>query len=235
MLVDGKGDELSKLLLIEDEESFGEALEYQLTREGYQVDRVTDGAEGLDHFKVRGADLVLLDLMLPGMAGEDVCKEIRRTSNVPIIMLTAKDAELDKVLGLELGADDYVTKPFSARELSARIKAVLRRSTVESVSSEGVLEGGGIRLDPERFEVTVRGGPVHLPRKEFELLELLMENAGRVLSRETLIDRIWGADYFGDSRTLDVHIKRLRAKCEESPHEPKHLVTIRGLGYKFVP
>jgi two-component system response regulator RegX3 len=226
---------LSKLLLIEDEESFGEALEYQLTREGYQVDRVTDGADGLDHFKVRGADLVLLDLMLPGMGGEDVCKEIRRTSNVPIIMLTAKDAELDKVLGLELGADDYVTKPFSARELSARIKAVLRRGTVESVSSQGVLEGGGIRLDPERFEVTVRGDAVHLPRKEFELLELLMENSGRVLSRETLIDRIWGADYFGDSRTLDVHIKRLRAKCEESPHEPKNLVTIRGLGYKFVP
>jgi two-component system, OmpR family, response regulator RegX3 len=226
---------LSKLLLIEDEESFGEALEYQLVREGYQVDRVTDGAEGLDHFKVRGADLVLLDLMLPGMAGEDVCKEIRRTSNVPIIMLTAKDAELDRVLGLELGADDYVTKPFSARELSARVKAVLRRSTVESISSQGVLEGGGIRLDPERFEVTVGGEPVHLPRKEFELLELLMENAGRVLSRETLIDRIWGADYFGDSRTLDVHIKRLRAKCEEAPHEPKHLVTIRGLGYKFIP
>jgi two-component system response regulator RegX3 len=222
------------LLLIEDEESFGEALEYQLKREGYEVDRVTDGATGLQRFKVNGADLVLLDLMLPGMSGEEVCKEIRRSSSVPIIMLTAKDAELDKVLGLELGADDYVTKPFSARELLARVKAVLRRTSLEPESG-GALEGGGIRLDPERFEVTVRGEPVHMPRKEFELLELLMENAGRVLSRDTLIDRVWGSDYFGDSRTLDVHVKRLRAKTEEDPHDPVHLVTIRGLGYKFVP
>ena len=223
--------------MIEDEESFGEALEYQLQRDGYEVDRVTDGAAGLELFKTQGADLVLLDLMLPGMSGEDVCKEIRRNSNVPIIMLTAKDAEFDKVLGLELGADDYITKPFSARELAARMKAVLRRSTAQggTLSADGVLEGGGIRLDPERFEVTVRGEPVHLPRKEFELLEILMENAGRVLSRETLLDRIWGPDYFGDSRTLDVHIKRLRTKCEPDPHEPRHLVTIRGLGYKFVP
>lgn len=226
---------MSKLLLIEDEESFGEALEYQLTKEGYQVERVTDGASGLNRFKTNGADLILLDLMLPGMGGEEVCKAIRRTSNVPIIMLTAKDAEFDKVLGLELGADDYVTKPFSARELIARVKAVLRRAATDTGSSEGVLEGGGIRLDPDRFEATVRGEEVHLPRKEFELLELLMENAGRVLSRDTLIDRIWGSDYFGDSRTLDVHIKRLRAKCEEDPHSPKHLITIRGLGYKFAP
>ncbi len=226
---------MSKLLLIEDEESFGEALEYQLQREGYQVERVTDGATGLERFDTNGADLVLLDLMLPGMGGEEVCKAIRRSSSVPIIMLTAKDAEFDKVLGLELGADDYVTKPFSARELIARVKAVLRRSTSGAASSDGVLEAGGIRLDPDRFEVTVRGEPVHLPRKEFELLELLMENAGRVLSRETLIDRVWGSDYFGDSRTLDVHIKRLRAKCEETPHSPRHLITIRGLGYKFVP
>ena len=226
---------MSRLLLIEDEESFGEALEYQLEREGYEVDRVTDGATGLERFNTNGADLVLLDLMLPGMGGEEVCKAIRRSSNVPIIMLTAKDAEFDKVLGLELGADDYVTKPFSARELLARVKAVLRRSNADDMSEDGVLEGGGIRLDPSRFEVTVRGESVHMPRKEFELLELLMENAGRVLSRDVLIDRIWGSDYFGDSRTLDVHIKRLRAKCEESPHEPKHLVTIRGLGYKFVP
>jgi two-component system response regulator RegX3 len=226
---------MSKVLLIEDEESFGEALEYQLVREGYQVEWVTDGSAGLDHFKTNGADLVLLDLMLPGLAGEDVCKEIRRTSNVPIIMLTAKDAEFDKVLGLELGADDYVTKPFSARELVARIKAVLRRASASPDESDGVLEGAGVRLDADRFEVTVRGEPVHLPRKEFELLELLMENAGRVLSRETLIDRVWGSDYFGDSRTLDVHIKRLRAKTEEEPHDPKHLVTIRGLGYKFIP
>ncbi len=226
---------MSRLLLIEDEESLGEALEYQLEREGYEVDRVTDGAAGLERFTANGADLVLLDLMLPSMGGEEVCKAIRRSSNVPIIMLTAKDAEFDKVLGLELGADDYVTKPFSARELIARVKAVLRRTRTEISGSDGVLEGGGIRLDPERFEVTVRGDQVHLPRKEFELLELLMENAGRVLSRDVLIDRIWGSDYFGDSRTLDVHIKRLRAKCEEAPHEPKHLITIRGLGYKFVP
>jgi two-component system, OmpR family, response regulator RegX3 len=226
---------MSKVLLIEDEESFGEALEYQLEREGYQVQWVTDGAAGLDHFKTTGADLVLLDLMLPGLAGEDVCREIRRSSNVPIIMLTAKDAEFDKVLGLELGADDYVTKPFSARELVARIKAVLRRANSSPDENGGVLEGAGIRLDADRFEVSVRGEPVHLPRKEFELLELLMENAGRVLSRETLIDRVWGSDYFGDSRTLDVHIKRLRAKTEEEPHDPKHLVTIRGLGYKFIP
>ena len=226
---------MAKLLLIEDEEGFGEALEYQLKREGYDVERVTDGTTGVQSFKTRGADLVLLDLMLPGMSGEDVCKEIRQSSNVPIIMLTAKDTEVDKVLGLELGADDYVTKPFSPRELSARVKAVLRRSSTDSISPDGVLEGGGVRMDPDRFEVTVLGQPVHLPRKEFELLELLMENAGRVLSRETLIDRIWGPDYFGDSRTLDVHIKRLRAKCEQDPHEPKHLVTIRGLGYKFIP
>ncbi|HZK52203.1 MAG TPA: response regulator transcription factor [Actinomycetota bacterium] len=226
---------MPQILLIEDEEGFGEALEYQLQREGFEVSRYTDGSVGLERFKTAGADLVLLDLMLPGMGGEDICKEIRRASSVPIIMLTARDTEIDKVLGLELGADDYVTKPFSSRELLARIKAVLRRSSNESTGADGILEGGGVRLDPERFEVTVRGDQVHLPRKEFELLELLMENAGRVLTRETLIDRIWGPDYFGDTRTLDVHIKRLRAKCEEDPHTPTHLVTIRGLGYKFVP
>jgi len=226
---------LPQILLIEDEEGFGEALEYQLQREGFEVARYTDGSQGLDRFKTAGADLVLLDLMLPSMAGEEICKEIRRSSSVPIIMLTARDTEIDKVLGLELGADDYVTKPFSSRELLARIKAVLRRSSNEATGADGVLEGGGVRLDPDRFEVTVRGDQVHLPRKEFELLELLMENSGRVLTRETLIDRIWGADYFGDTRTLDVHIKRLRAKCEEDPHAPAHLVTIRGLGYKFVP
>jgi two-component system response regulator RegX3 len=226
---------LPKVLLIEDEEGLGEALEYQLGREGYQVARATDGAEGLGRFKTAGADLVLLDLMLPGMPGEDICKEIRRQSNVPIIMLTARDTEIDKVLGLELGADDYITKPFSTRELLARIKAVLRRSTKDSPEGGGVLEAAGIRLDSDRFEVTVRGEPVHLPRKEFELLELLMENAGRVLTRDTLIDRVWGSDYYGDTRTLDVHIKRLRAKCEQDPHEPRHLLTIRGLGYKFVP
>jgi two-component system, OmpR family, response regulator RegX3 len=224
-----------RVLLIEDEVGFGEALEYQLGREGYDVDRTTDGIAGLEHWRTSGADLVLLDLMLPGMPGEDICKEIRRSSNVPIIMLTARDAEIDKVVGLELGADDYVTKPFSTRELVARIKAVLRRTSAEQSTSGGVLEGGGIRLDPDRFEVTVNSTPVHLPRKEFELLELLMENSGRVLTRETLIDRVWGSDYFGDTRTLDVHVKRLRAKCETDPHTPQHLVTIRGLGYKFVP
>jgi two-component system response regulator RegX3 len=223
-----------KVMLIEDEEGLGEALEYHLSKEGYEVDRITDGTRGLERFRTNGADLVLLDLMLPGMPGEDVCKEIRRISTVPIIMLTARDTEIDKVVGLELGADDYVTKPFSSRELLARIRAVLRRSSGEA-TTDGAVEGGGIRLDSERFEVTVRGEAVHLPRKEFELLELLMENAGRVLTRETLIDRIWGTDYFGDTRTLDVHIKRLRAKCEENPHNPAHLLTVRGLGYKFVP
>lgn len=225
---------MPRVLLIEDEESFGEALEYQLRREGYEIERVTDGAAGVEQFKSSGADLVLLDLMLPGMAGEDVCREIRRGSDVPIIMLTARTTDVDKVVGLEIGADDYVTKPFNLRELMARIKAVLRRSSRDDGHSGEVLEGGGIRLDPGRFEVSARGKPVHLTRKEFEVLELLMENAGRVLPRETLIDQVWGSDYFGDTRTLDVHIKRLRAKCEPDPHKPTHLLTIRGLGYKFV-
>ncbi len=227
---------MSKVLLIEDEEDLGAALEYQLQREGYEVERATDGLAGLDKFKSRGADLVLLDLMLPGMQGEDVCKEIRRSSGVPIVMLTARDQELDKVLGLELGADDYVTKPFSTRELVARIKAVLRRSNGNGLRDvDAALEGGGIRLDPERFEVTVRGAPVHLTRKEFEVLELLMDNAGRVITRESLIDQVWGSDYFGDTRTLDVHVKRLRTKCEPDPRNPQHIITVRGLGYKFVP
>jgi two-component system response regulator RegX3 len=230
-----KDTSMPRILLIEDEESLGEALEYQLGREGYAVERATNGAEGLALFKTAGADLLLLDLMLPGLSGEDICKEIRKSSRVPIIMLTARDTEIDKVVGLEIGADDYITKPFSTRELLARIKAVLRRFTSDSAPDGRVLEGGGIRLDPERFEVTVRNERVHLPRKEFELLEFLMENPGRVLTRETLIDRIWGADYFGDTRTLDVHIKRLRTKCELDPRSPQHLTTVRGLGYKFVP
>jgi two-component system response regulator RegX3 len=224
-----------RILLIEDEEGLGEALEYQLGREGYAVERATNGSEGLERFKAAGADLLLLDLMLPGLSGEDICKEVRKSSSVPIIMLTARDTEIDKVVGLEIGADDYVTKPFSTRELLARIKAILRRVASEDSGFEGVLEGGGIRLDADRFEVTVRNERVHLPRKEFELLELLMENSGRVLTRETLIDRIWGADYFGDTRTLDVHIKRLRTKCELDPRNPQHLTTVRGLGYKFIP
>lgn len=226
---------MPRVLLIEDEESLAEALVYQLQRDDYEVEWQTDGAVGLERFKVGGADLVLLDLMLPGMAGEDVCKEIRKVSDVPIIMLTAKDAELNKVLGLELGADDYVTKPFSATELAARMKAVLRRATLDPAIASRPLEGGGIRLDSDRAEVTVRGTSVHLPRKEFELLQLLMENAGRVLTRGTLVEHVWGADYFGDSRTLDVHMKRLRDKCEQDPHNPQHLLTVRGLGYKFVP
>ncbi|HEY7875353.1 MAG TPA: response regulator transcription factor [Actinomycetota bacterium] len=226
---------MPRILIVEDERGIAEALEYQLQREGFDVEHVTDGREGLRRFEVAGADLILLDLMLPGMSGEDVAKELRRKSRVPIIMLTAKDTEIDKVVGLELGADDYVTKPFSTRELLARIKALLRRTSSGGTSTQGVLEGGGVRLDPERHEVTVRDVPVQLARKEFELLELLMEHPGRVLARETLIDRIWGADYFGDTRTLDVHVKRLRSKVETNPHDPVHLVTVRGLGYKFLP
>ena len=226
---------MARVLLIEDEHALGEALEYQLEREGYEVERVVDGLEGLERFKSMGPDLVILDLMLPGMSGRDVCRQIRASSRVPIIMLTARDSEIDKVVGLELGADDYVTKPFSTSELVARIKAVLRRSSVEGASVDGVLEGGGIRLDRERHEVSVRGRPVVLSRKEFELLELLMENPGRVLTRDKLMDEVWGPDYFGDTRTLDAHIKRLRAKVEGRPHEPIHLTTVRGIGYKFVP
>jgi two-component system, OmpR family, response regulator RegX3 len=226
---------MPRILLIEDEVSFGEALEYQLAHEGFEIERATDGLSGLERFRTGGADLVLLDLMLPGMAGEDVCREIRRSSNVPIIMLTARTTDVDKIVGLELGADDYVTKPFNSRELLARIKAVLRRTSGTSGARQEALEVGGVRLDSDRFEVTVDGQEVRLTRKEFEVLELLMENAGRVLPRETLINQVWGSDYYGDTRTLDVHIKRLRAKCEADPHNPKHVITIRGLGYKFVP
>jgi len=226
---------MPKILMIEDEERLGDALAYSLERGGYDVAVATDGLRGLERFRTEGADLVLLDLMLPGMSGEDVCREIRKTSRVPIVMLTAKDSQVSKVVGLEIGADDYVTKPFSTEELLARIKALLRRAAPDLGRGEGVLEGGGIRLDPERAEVSVRGRPVHLPRKEFELLEILMEGAGRVLTRENLLHSVWGEDYFGDSRTLDVHIKRLRAKCEEDPHDPRHILTVRGLGYKFVP
>ena len=224
---------MTKVLVIEDEEGIGSALEYQLAREGYDVTWVQDGAVGLETFETSGADLIVLDLMLPTMSGEDVCRTIRKTSAVPVIMLTAKGDEVDRVVGLELGADDYVTKPFSTRELMARVKAVLRRGRV-AADDNHVLEGGDVRLDVERVEVTVRGEPVHLTRKEFEVLELLMRNAGRVLPRDTLMDQVWGTDYFGDTRTLDVHIKRLRAKCEIDPHDPKHLVTVRGIGYKFV-
>ncbi|MEA2452305.1 MAG: two-component system, OmpR family, response regulator RegX3 [Actinomycetota bacterium] len=224
---------MSHILLIEDEPGIAEPLGYQLEKAGYSVTWSVDGREGLELFLKDGADLVLLDLMLPGMSGEDVCREIRRTSNVPVIMLTAKDEEVDKIVGLEIGADDYVTKPFSTRELIARIKAVLRRGTTPA-QTDDVFVAGEIRLDPDRHELTVGGEQVHLPKKEFDLLELLMENTGRVVTRETLIDRVWGSDYFGDMRTLDVHIKRLRAKTESDPADPKHLLTVRGVGYKFV-
>jgi two-component system response regulator RegX3 len=224
---------VTKILLIEDEAAIGQALEYQLAREGYDVTWVKDGADGLQTFESGGADLVVLDLMLPGMPGEDVCTQIRRNSNVPILILTAKDEEIDRVVGLELGADDYVTKPFSTRELVARIRALLRRA-MRREDRHTALEGGDIRLDPDRFEVTVRGEAIHLPRKEFELLEILMANTGRVLTRESLIDEIWGPEYVGDTRTLDVHIKRLRAKCEEDPKHPQHITTVRGIGYKFI-
>ena len=224
---------MKHILLIEDEAGIAEPLVYQLEKAGYSVVWAPDGRQGLQSFETDGADLVLLDLMLPGTSGEDICRQIRRTSEVPVIMLTAKDEEVDKIVGLEIGADDYVTKPFSTRELLARIKAVLRRRVGEA-SGEALI-GGDIRLDPERYEVTVRGEPIHLPKKEFDLLELLLENAGRVVTRETLIDRVWGSDYFGDMRTLDVHIKRLRGKCEPDPRNPRHLLTVRGVGYKFVP
>jgi two-component system response regulator RegX3 len=225
---------VTKILIVEDEESIGQALEYQLRRDGFEVSWAKDGIIGLRAFEASEPDLVLLDLMLPGMSGEDLCKRIRKSSQVPIVVLTAKDTEVDTVVGLELGADDYVTKPFSMRELVARIRAVLRRSQPSEPGS-AVLEGGGIVLDPERFEASVRGKPIRLTLKEFQVLEALMTNAGRVMTREALIEDVWGSDYVGDTRTLDVHIKRLRAKCEEDPQRPKHIQTVRGLGYKFVP
>ena len=225
---------MTRLLIVEDEESFSDVLSFMLRREGYEVALAATGPEALTLFDRSGADLVLLDLMLPGLSGTEVCRELRQRSNVPIIIVTARDAEVDKVVGLKLGADDYVTKPYSARELLARVRAVLRRrgdGGDEPVSS--VIEGGQVRMDVERHSVTVNNEPVNLPLKEFELLELLMRNSGRVLTRAQLIDRVWGADYVGDTKTLDVHVKRLRSKIETEPAEPKHLLTVRGLGYKF--
>jgi two-component system response regulator RegX3 len=224
------------VLLVEDEHSFVEALTVGLKREGFRVQVAQDGAEALELFDVVRPDLVLLDVMLPKISGIDVCRELRRRSQVPIIMVTAKGSEIDTVVGLEVGADDYVTKPYRLRELVARMRAVLRRRSADlttSPSSGEVLEVGDVRLDPERHEVEVRGVQVRLPLKEFELLEILLANAGRVLPRETLIDRVWGADYVGDTKTLDVHIKRLRTKVEEDPSLPSRIVTIRGLGYKY--
>ncbi|HEX6194957.1 MAG TPA: response regulator transcription factor [Jiangellaceae bacterium] len=224
---------MTRVLVVEDEESFSDALSYMLRKEGFEVSVAENGDAALAEFGRTGADIVLLDLMLPGLPGTEVCRELRKQSNVPVIMLTAKDSEVDKVVGLELGADDYVTKPFSSRELLARIRAVLRRGVETDVASPGVLEAGSVRMDVERHVVTVDGADVRLPLKEFELLELLLRNAGRVLTRGQLIDRIWGADYVGDTKTLDVHVKRLRAKIEPDPTRPSYLQTVRGLGYKF--
>jgi two-component system, OmpR family, response regulator RegX3 len=224
---------VTRILVIEDEESFSDALSYLLRREGYDVEVAASGPEALGQFDRTGADLVLLDLMLPGLSGTEVCRSIRQKSAVPIIILTARDAEVDKVVGLELGADDYVTKPFSSRELVARIRAVLRRGAEPEDLAASVVAAGPVRVDVERHIVTVDGQPVTLPLKEFDLLELLLRNADRVLTRGQLIDRVWGSDYVGDTKTLDVHVKRLRAKIEADPANPKHLVTVRGLGYKF--
>ena len=227
---------MTRILIVEDEASFSEALEFLLAKEGFEVAVSTNGRDALEAFNASNFDLVLLDLMIPEVSGTDVCRAIRSTSSVPIIMLTAKDAEIDKVVGLELGADDYVTKPYSSRELLARIKAVLRRGRVEdsleNVSS-GILSIGGIRMDIERHIVTVKNQQISLPLKEFELLEFLLRNEGRVLTRAQLIDRVWGGDYYGDTKTLDVHIKRLRAKLEDDPANPTLIHTIRGLGYKL--
>jgi two-component system, OmpR family, response regulator RegX3 len=226
---------VTRVLVVEDEESFSDALSYMLRKEGFEVAVAATGPDALESFDRAGADLVLLDLMLPGLPGTEVCRELRTKSNVPVIMLTAKDSEVDKVVGLELGADDYVTKPFSSRELVARIRAVLRRRGDVEELTPPTLEAGPVRMDVERHVVTVSSREVPLPLKEFELLEVLLRNAGRVLTRMQLIDRVWGADYVGDTKTLDVHIKRLRAKIEPAPSTPRFIITVRGLGYKFEP
>jgi two-component system response regulator RegX3 len=220
-------------LVVEDETSYSEALSYVLRKEGFDVAIAETGPDALTEFERGGADIVLLDLMLPGLPGTEVCRQLRQTSSVPIIMVSAKDTEVDKVVGLELGADDYVTKPYSPRELVARIRAVLRRGAVEEVDEDGVLEAGRVRMDVERHLVSVDGDTVKLPLKEFELLEFFLRNPGRVLTRGQLIDRVWGADYVGDTKTLDVHVKRLRAKIEPDPGNPITLTTVRGLGYKL--
>jgi two-component system response regulator RegX3 len=227
---------MTRVLIVEDEESFADPLAFLLRKEGFTTAIAATGQDALDEFDRNGADIVLLDLMLPGMSGTDVCKALRVRSAVPVIMVTARDSEIDKVVGLELGADDYVTKPYSARELIARVRAVLRRggdAGADPDGAPGVLEAGPVRMDVERHVVSVGGTAVALPLKEFDLLEYLLRNVGRVLTRGQLIDRVWGADYVGDTKTLDVHVKRLRAKVEADPGAPKHLVTVRGLGYKF--
>ncbi|MFL6156060.1 MAG: response regulator [Marmoricola sp.] len=223
---------MTRVLVVEDEESYSDALSYMLRKEGFEVAIAATGPDALAEFDRAGADIVLLDLMLPGMPGTEVCRQIRQTSNVPVIMVSAKDDEVDKVVGLELGADDYVTKPYSPRELVARIRAVLRRGTEPDLAPM-TLEAGPVRMDTERHVVTIDGEDVRLPLKEFELLEMFLRNPGRVLTRGQLIDRVWGSDYVGDTKTLDVHVKRLRAKIEPSPADPKYLTTVRGLGYKL--
>jgi two-component system, OmpR family, response regulator RegX3 len=227
---------VSRVLVVEDEESFSDALSFMLRKEGFEVSVAATGTQALTEFDRSGADIVLLDLMLPEMSGTEVCRQLRTRSHVPIIMVTARDAEIDKVVGLEIGADDYVTKPYSPRELVARIRAVLRRNTADNAEDAApTLTAGPVRMDVERHVVSVAGEAVPLPLKEFELLELLLRNAGRVLTRGQLIDRVWGADYVGDTKTLDVHVKRLRSKIEPDPSAPRYLITVRGLGYKFEP
>jgi two-component system, OmpR family, response regulator RegX3 len=223
------------VLIVEDEESLADPLAFLLRKEGFEATVVADGPSALAAFERSGADIVLLDIMLPGMSGTDVCRQLRQRSSVPVIMVTARDSEIDKVVGLELGADDYVTKPYSARELIARIRAVLRRGgdADDAHPADPVLEVGPVWMDVERHVVSVNGSPITLPLKEFDLLEYLMRNSGRVLTRGQLIDRVWGADYVGDTKTLDVHVKRLRSKIETDPASPVHLVTVRGLGYKL--
>ena len=230
-----RSDASTRILVVEDEDALADSVRYNLEREGYAVSVAGDGRRALERFRAESPELVILDLMLPELSGLDVCRMIRAESDVPIIIVTAKDSEADKVTGLELGADDYVTKPFSVRELVSRVRANLRRSQPGPAGpAEEVLTAGPVRMDVGRHEVTVRGQTVPLPPKEFELLEVLLRRRGRLLTRESLIDEVWGPDYFGDTRTLDVHVKRLRRKVEEDPHRPAHLVTVRGLGYKFV-
>ena len=223
---------MTRVLVVEDEESYSDALAYVLRKEGFEVSLAATGPDALAEFERSGADIVLLDLMLPGIPGTEVCRRIRQTSAVPVIMVSAKDDEVDKVVGLELGADDYVTKPYSPRELVARIRAVLRRGAEQELLP-ATLELGQVRMDVDRHLVTVRGHEIRMPLKEFELLEMFLRNAGRVLTRAQLIDRVWGSDYVGDTKTLDVHVKRLRAKIEPDPASPRHLITVRGLGYKY--
>ena len=225
---------MARILVVEDEETLSEAIAFLLSKEGFEVSVAATGPEAIAQFDKSGADLILLDLMLPGLSGTEVCRQIRTKSAVPIIMLTAKDSEIDKVVGLELGADDYVTKPYSSRELIARIRAVLRRGELVDAADDGaIIEVGPVRMDTDRHIISVNGEQMPIPLKEFELLEFLMRNSGRVLTRIQLIDRVWGSDYVGDTKTLDVHIKRLRAKIEKDPANPEFIQTVRGMGYKM--